>query len=127
MCIIPGHPKGNLKMNIRVVFSGIVVVLASLPSLQAAEEEPVKVFRQVSPSVVELSSVSGHGTGILLNSSGLVLTNAHVVVSPVPFRARLDVEQNGKWQTAEFPNVRILATQPQKDMAPGPSHTKSLC
>lgn len=104
-------------MLIKSVVAGIAVALTGLNSLQASEEEPVRVFRQVSPSVVELSSVSGHGTGILLNSSGLVLTNAHVVVSPVPFRARLDVERNGKWQTAEFPNVRILATHPQKDMA----------
>lgn len=104
-------------MLTKSVVAGIAVVLAGLNSLRAAEEEPVRVFRQVSPSVVELSSVSGDGTGILLNSSGLVLTNAHVVVSPVPFRARLDVERNGKWQTAEFPNVRILATHPRKDMA----------
>jgi tetratricopeptide (TPR) repeat protein len=104
-------------MITKTVIAGFAVVLATLSSLQAAEEEPVRVFRQVSPSVVELSSVSGHGTGILLNSSGLVLTNAHVVVSPVPFRGRLDVERNGKWETAEFPNVRVLAMHPQKDMA----------
>lgn len=94
-----------------------VVTLVTLSPLFAAEEEPVRVFRQVSPSVVELSSVSGHGTGILLNGSGLVLTNAHVVVSPVPFRGRLEVERNGKWETAEFPNVQVIAMHPEKDMA----------
>lgn len=96
--------------------SAAVVSLVILSPL-FAEEEPVRVFRQVSPSVVELSSVSGHGTGILLNGSGLVLTNAHVVVSPVPFRGRLEVERNGKWETSEFPNVQIIAMHPEKDMA----------
>jgi hypothetical protein len=101
----------------QIPVAGFVLLLTALPLLVAAEEEPVRVFRQVSRSVVELSSVSGHGTGILLNSSGLVLMNAHVVVSPVPFRGRLDVEKGGKWETDEFPNVRILAMHPEKDMA----------
>ncbi len=81
------------------------------------EEEPVRIFRQVSPSVVELTSVTGHGTGILLNDDGLILTNAHVVVSPVPFRAKVDIERGGKIETVEFSNVRILAMHPEKDMA----------
>ncbi len=106
-------------------FPTACAVFALLMALRSAaaqdsagrEEEPVRIFRQVSPSVVELTSVSSHGTGILLNDEGLILTNAHVVVSPVPFRAKADIQTGSGIETAEFSNVQIVAMHPEKDMA----------
>ena len=48
-----------------------------------------KAFKRVAPSVVSLENEEGSGTGIVLDKNGLILTNAHVVASPIPFR-RID-------------------------------------
>lgn len=95
----------------------VAIVASSHCAAQTEQEEPVKVFSFVSPSVVEIHSLTGSGTGFVLNSDGLILTNAHVIVSPVRFRAKMDIERNGKLESVEFKDVQILAMHPTKDMA----------
>lgn len=106
-----------LFMRWCVVLLALLMVFAPDVDAQDSTEEAVNVFKQVSPSVVELSSLTVHGTGILLNADGLVLTNAHVVVSPVPFRAKLEVSRDGKSETAEFKDVEVVAMHPKLDLA----------
>jgi S1-C subfamily serine protease len=93
-----------------------VCVLGVVSTALAQEEEPVKVFAKVAPSVVELTSLMSDGTGIVLTEKGLVLTNAHVVVSPVPFRAKVDIEKNGRLESIEV-DSRTIGVHPVKDMA----------
>ncbi len=82
-----------------------------------AAEEAVKVFRDVSPAVVSLDNLEGGGTGILLDATGLILTNAHVVASPLPFTCTVDLQVGGKFQPVTFKKIQVVGVHPVKDMA----------
>jgi len=53
-------------------------------------EESIRVFEAVSPSVVTIRNLEGSATGIVLDTSGLILTNAHVVSTPLPVEVHLE-------------------------------------
>lgn len=46
---------------------------------ETEEEVNVRVYRDASPAVVSIETPSGTGSGSIVNETGLVLTNAHVV------------------------------------------------
>ncbi len=47
--------------------------------LSSEEQSIIRVARQVSPAVVTVSRNGGMGSGVLIRSDGVLLTNAHVV------------------------------------------------
>jgi putative serine protease PepD len=49
------------------------------PSLRALQQEYVDVVKQVSPSVVQIETGSGLGSGVVIDRKGDIVTNAHVV------------------------------------------------
>ena len=83
----------------------------------AQEEEAVRVYRDVQGCVVALENMEGSGTGIVLDTTGLILTNAHVVASPLPYECKVDLRRASQSQTVTFKNVKILGVHPQQDLA----------
>ncbi len=98
--------------------SVVVAVFLGL-SLNAAlvAQNAQSVYETVSPSVVGLSNLEGSGTGVLLDSSGLILTNAHVVSSPMPYKCVVDIRRGNTTKTVTFKKVRRLGRHPKKDLA----------
>jgi len=98
--------------NPALLMSGLLLCCCAIA--HADEEDAVRVFRQLRPAVVSLQNAEGSGTGILLNADGLILTNAHVVTSPLPFTVKVDT---GKDTDLTYKKMQILGYHPQLDLA----------
>ncbi len=71
----------------------------SRPALaQTDEATSIRVYQQASPAVVAIESSGGRGSGSILSTDGLVLTNAHVVRNAREVRVRL---QDGRQFTGD--------------------------
>ena len=82
---------------------------ASSTSKRRVTDELTTKFKELERSVVTVWSEFGHGTGFIFDGRGLVMTNQHVIgpseLVSVQFDAKTRVP------------ARILATDPQKDVA----------
>jgi S1-C subfamily serine protease len=117
-----GNDNGGADSSARVT---TVTEAAPQVAVQAAEHgfDPAKVFREASPGVVTIRSVfrgeggSAEGSGFVLDESGKIVTNAHVVTD----------ESSGSRKTAkevfiEFPDrntvpAKIVGFDPFADVA----------
>ncbi|MCE9552991.1 MAG: trypsin-like peptidase domain-containing protein [Planctomycetes bacterium] len=99
-----------------VLFCGSATLYCG--SAAGADEEPaVKLFKDVNGCVVALENIEGSGTGFVIDKSGLILTNAHVVASPLPYKCTIDVRRGGKVDSVTFKKVKIVGLHPEKDLA----------
>ncbi len=57
----------------------ILATLACVTSATPAPESPTDVIENALPSVVQIITASGSGTGFIVSDNGLVVTNKHVV------------------------------------------------
>lgn len=57
-------------------------------SAHALEQDFTQVVRATLPSVVEIVSPSGLGSGVILDDNGDIVTNAHVVGKSASFEVR---------------------------------------
>jgi putative serine protease PepD len=55
----------------------------------ALQSQMVAVIKQVGPSIVEIQTASGLGSGIIYDSNGNIVTNAHVVGTATSFKVTL--------------------------------------
>jgi S1-C subfamily serine protease len=84
-------------------------------SLGEEEENIIRVARQLSPAVVSISRQGGSGSGVVVRTDGVVLTNAHVVgnVRSVEVRLadgrRIPGEVLGRDPTIDIAVVRVTA------------------
>src|SRR5947208_11752585 len=73
----------------------------------------VSVFRKVSPSVVQIETSEGLGSGIVFDSKGDIVTNAHVVGSATSFTvttstgARLKGTLVGVFQADDLAVIKV--------------------
>lgn len=93
----------------------ISLLLLALAAAPAPQAEARKVGELVSPSVVAVRNLECHGSGMILDETGLVLTNAHVAASPLAFWVEVEGGKGGK--PVEFRRVTLAGVHPTKDLA----------
>jgi S1-C subfamily serine protease len=64
-------------------------VVAVDPQAAALQDLMVSVIKRVSPSVVEIQTDSGLGSGVIYDAGGDIVTNAHVVGTATTFQVTL--------------------------------------
>ena len=76
------HHRKGASMKIAAVIIGVLALLAAMAcggSDTPATESPTDVTENALPSVVQIITDSGSGTGFIVSDGGLVVTNSHVV------------------------------------------------
>jgi putative serine protease PepD len=110
----------SLKAPVRATpFLAAVAVLAGCgatshpaptsPSAEGVQSKFVDVVKTVSPAVVQIQTSSGLGSGIVFDTRGNVVTNAHVVAGAKRFTVTLS---GGKRMSAT-----LVGTSPSNDLA----------
>ncbi len=94
-----------------------LVAFLAFPLVARAEEEAEKVYRVANPSVVGLENPEESGTGIIISEGGLILTNAHVLSSPLKYRVLVDVGAGTAKKTVVFSNPKVVGFHPDYDLA----------
>lgn len=82
---------------------------AADPSAVALQQQFVTVVHKVSPTVVQIETGSGLGSGIIYDTNGDVVTNAHVVGSSRQLKVTLSDGSNH--------SATLVGTYPQNDLA----------
>ena len=76
------------------------------------------VYQKVEPSVVAIKTLEGSGTGFVISSQGYILSNFHVVGTPVPMEVTLTLRSRGN-TTNPFTTkaVQLVGVHPEYDLA----------
>jgi S1-C subfamily serine protease len=74
------------------------------------QQEYVSTIRQVLPSVVEIKTSSGLGSGVIYDSAGHIVTNAHVVGTATTFQVYLSGSPTAL-------SARLTGSYPPDDLA----------
>ena len=96
-----------------------VLLLAGLAGAAGPADagEAKEVFKKVAPSVVLIRDLEGHGSGVVLTADGLILTNLHVVNTPLPLEVVAEVTEGGRPVTRQFKDIKIAGVHPTYDAA----------
>jgi len=86
-CSSAGNPKASPSPSGRATALGSAPPAGGAPAtVQTLQDAFVSVARKVLPSVVQIRTDSGLGSGIVFDGSGDVVTNAHVVADASSFQ-----------------------------------------
>jgi S1-C subfamily serine protease len=90
----PASATATLAANVPAVLPGATStpatsLVVSNGSALALQEQMVAVIKQASPSVVEIQTDAGLGSGIVYDSKGDIVTNYHVVAGSTTFTVTL--------------------------------------
>src|SRR6202795_715660 len=99
--------EGETKIDLSV--DNAIVTESTPEGTAPIKDELIGLFKKYQDSVVTVWSETGHGTGFIVDSSGLVLTNQHVIGLSEYIAVQFD----------ETKKVRatLLAQDPEKDVA----------
>jgi tetratricopeptide (TPR) repeat protein len=94
-------------------------MLMAAPAVVRAddEDEGQKIFNSMKFCTVSIFNSEGSGTGVLLNTDGLILTCAHVVTSPIPYEVKVDIGTPDEPKVVTFKKVQIIGYHPERDLA----------
>ncbi len=97
----------------------VFVVFGFIPffALPARAMDAELVFKKVAPSVVLIRDAEGFGSGVVLDASGLIITNFHVVNTPLPMEVLAEVSKGGKRVKEKLKVEKIVGIHPTYDMA----------
>jgi len=97
----------------------LLLVMAAVPAIVRADDldEGQKIFNAMKPYTVSIYNSEGSGTGVLLNTDGLILTCAHVVTSPIPYQVKVDVGTPDEPKVVIFKKIQIIGYHPERDLA----------
>ena len=87
-------------------------------SVQAFEDQIVRVVNTVSPSVVQIETGSGLGSGVVYDGRGNIVTNAHVVAGATKLTVTLadgshDAELVGSFPPGDLAVVHVKGATPR--------------
>lgn len=99
----------------QLFFLVLIILLNTFSSF--AQSQGAQVFQKVSPSIVVVTSGDNIGSGVLISSKGLVITNYHVVASPLPISIKMTINGHQGFQEQSFSKVRIKQIHPRYDLA----------
>lgn len=71
----------------------------------------------MEPSVVLITDEEGGGSGVVIDASGLILTNYHVVNTPLDITVEATVVQNGQTTRKKFPKAKVIKAHITNDLA----------
>lgn len=75
------------------------------------------MLEKAGVSVVGLKNSQGYGSGLILDEQGTILTNAHVIVSPLPFRVEAVVRDKDRFRSVTFSRMVLIGVHPSQDLA----------
>jgi putative serine protease PepD len=79
----------TVPANLPAATTTVAPVIPAAGAAVALQDQFVAVIKQVSPSVVEIDTSSGLGSGVIYDAKGDIVTNAHVVGTSKTFTVTL--------------------------------------
>lgn len=108
--LIPGIPSGEILESLNNVLSSEDQVTRGNVEAQ--------IFRRWSPAVVLIQSVDGFGAGAIINNSGNIITNWHVIEGAPVVRVVFKPQKDGKnISGTSYASADVVRVNKEKDLA----------
>ena len=101
--------KINIILPTAIALLAILTALGCGASATPAPESPTDVTENALPSVVQIITGSGSGTGFIVSEDGLVVTNKHVVEGQRRVTIRLATGEEYRGNVTQRHSVLDLA------------------
>ena len=104
-------------MVVRSICLSLLLGIAVQHPAIAQSLSPQQIVEKVKPSTVLVQALVGHGSGLVLDKTGLILTNRHVVAIGAGLKVRLHLKIGGSVVLTDIPEVKLVKVHPMQDLA----------